>query len=222
MQIVPSICVSRGKVAESPQSPDRFLEGENGEQIDAIEYVRALSKKEKLIHIVDMDGRLRGKPHLNLIQEVSRKAKLWVDAGSRWVEDLMDLLVSGAECAVLNIGYMSGLDEVYSALELSDKLVLAADYSEGSIVSRSGDFANMRPEEFLRRVNEKGGVEQALLTANFLHASGHVWDFDAKVYLNLAEGREERLNAYSGEIVGEVKPLHEIFGKDETRPEGSK
>lgn len=81
------------------------------------------SKKYETFYVVDINGLIKNRPQINLIQEMSKEKNLWVESGMRFAEDMVDVLMAGAEYAVLNT-MIIGLDELKKICGLSQNIML--------------------------------------------------------------------------------------------------
>ena len=62
---------------------------------DVIPLIKKLGKENKLVYIIDLDGYKRNSANLKLYKKVGRY--LWVDSYPRYLEDVMDIIISGVE-----------------------------------------------------------------------------------------------------------------------------
>ncbi len=85
------------------------------------------------LYLVDLDGIERGSPQLEYIQELSRDIDLWVDAGVPSAESAIDILVAGAQRAVLSSAYLRGPVELRRAWKLSTDWVFEVEIVEGKV-----------------------------------------------------------------------------------------
>ena len=65
-------------------------------EISNIEYLLE-DFKDKRIYLFDHDGLNKNKPNLCLYQKFSKYHDLWIDAGYRFIGDLYDSIIAGAE-----------------------------------------------------------------------------------------------------------------------------
>jgi uncharacterized protein related to proFAR isomerase len=77
------------------------------EMNEILEFFEDISEKLDIIYITDIDGYAECTPHLDLLSEISDSIMLWVDAGSRCLEDVSDLLMAGVERVVLRPALLS-------------------------------------------------------------------------------------------------------------------
>ncbi|KAA0012444.1 hypothetical protein B6U81_04045 [Thermoplasmatales archaeon ex4484_30] len=86
MEEFPVIKVRKGKV-------------KRGEKIwkkrDALQVIEELVKQYDMVYIIDVDGYNRNNPNLDLYKKIGKN--LWIDSFPRRVEDVVDLIVVGAE-----------------------------------------------------------------------------------------------------------------------------
>ncbi|RLF33406.1 MAG: hypothetical protein DRN07_02670 [Thermoplasmata archaeon] len=61
----------------------------------AVEKLQELVKTYEMVYALDLDGYKRNEPNLELYKKV--RGSVWVDAFPRYVEDVMDIIVSGVE-----------------------------------------------------------------------------------------------------------------------------
>jgi hypothetical protein len=92
------------------------------------------------LYLVDLDGVERGVPQLAYLQELSRDVSLWVDAGVPTAEAAIDILVAGAERAVLSTAFLRGPTEIRRAWKLSTDWVLEVEISPGGQVVASDEW----------------------------------------------------------------------------------
>lgn len=114
IKIIPFIPVLNGNVVDAEGSRYRKLG-------NAVKTVK--SSGYDTFYVIDINGLIKNSPQINIIQEMSKEKNLWVESGVRFVEDMMDVLMAGAEYAVLN-SMLVGLDELKKICSLSQNLML--------------------------------------------------------------------------------------------------
>ena len=67
------------------------------------------------IYIIDIDGVERNEPNLDLYQRIYRKK--WIDSFPRCFEDVMDLVISGADKVVIRRSF-DGMDRVFREVDV--------------------------------------------------------------------------------------------------------
>jgi hypothetical protein len=106
-----------------------------GADLDVFDVLDALAPLSRSVYLADLDGLERNDPQLEYIQEISRETTLWVDAGVRRADQAIDILVAGAERAVLSSSYLVGPKELKRAWRLSTDLVFEIELTSGGIVA---------------------------------------------------------------------------------------
>ena len=75
----------------------------------------------------DMDGIEANRPQLDLLRRLEGLG-LWVDAGVRRAEGVIDVLVAGADKAVVGTKSVHDLEELAKAFQLTENILLQVDY----------------------------------------------------------------------------------------------
>ncbi len=121
--LVPAVLLKRGEIyLPSEQGPEPARR-EDGSRYDPFDVLDHLTARYALIYLVDLDGVERGEPQLEFLQELTRDATLWIDGGVRTAEQAIDILVAGAERAVLSSAILRGARELRRAWRLSTEYV---------------------------------------------------------------------------------------------------
>lgn len=156
---MPAISLLKGKVV--------ITEGENyiplrveGNVPSIEKFIKELSKEYEEIYILDIRGIRSNKPQLDILGRISSKANLWVDAGIRFADSIIDILITGAENVVLGTKTLAGLDEIKKAYQLSQNIVLGIDYKEG-IISHESEISQLSPER-LASIVKGMGIEKVV------------------------------------------------------------
>jgi len=102
----------------------------------------------------DLGGIERNRPNLELLKRFEGEP-LWVDAGIRVADSLVDVLVAGAERAVVGTKTLRALSELDEARELTENLVPLLDFVRGKLWA-SEDVRDLPPGDLLRRWREDG------------------------------------------------------------------
>ena len=134
--LVPCILLRRGEVQVPSEDGPVEARTPEGAKVDPFDVVDRLSAEYPLIYLVDLDGVERGEPQLDFLQELSRDATLWVDGGVRVADQAIDILVTGAQRAVLSSGVLRGPKELRRAWRLSTELVFEVEVDARGLVAR--------------------------------------------------------------------------------------
>ena len=78
-------------------------------EISNIEYLLE-DFKDKRIYLYDHDGLNKNKPNLCLYQKFSKYHDLWIDAGFRFIGDLYDSIIAGAESITIRKELWTGTE----------------------------------------------------------------------------------------------------------------
>jgi phosphoribosylformimino-5-aminoimidazole carboxamide ribonucleotide (ProFAR) isomerase len=128
---MPCIMLRRGRVCRP--GPDGPIPSRTarGADVDVFDVLDSLAPQYQSVYLVDLDGIERNDPQLEYIQEVSRDTTLWVDAGVRRADGAIDILVAGADRAVLSSSFLLGPRELRRAWKLSTDIVFEVELSHG-------------------------------------------------------------------------------------------
>lgn len=86
MKEFPIIRVRKGKIRRKDKIWKRR---------EVINIIEELCKEYKGIYVIDLDGFRKNSPNLDLYKKVD--CELWIDSYPRYTEDVMDLVIVGAE-----------------------------------------------------------------------------------------------------------------------------
>lgn len=112
MEKYPVVRVRKGKIKR----------GENvWKKKEAIEVLNNLCKENEFVYVIDLDGFRKNSPNLDLYKKIY--GKLWIDSYPRFVEDIMDLIVVGAERITVRNADNDFLKEIK---EICDKEIFLA------------------------------------------------------------------------------------------------
>ncbi len=119
---------------------------------DLFDLVEEIRKESRRLYMVDLNGIHGNSPQMDLILELSSDMELWVDAGPRVMEDLMDIITSGAAMAVVGTKTLRSLEEFRRCMEITENLVFSIDIMRDSVASISREIASMSVPEILSEV----------------------------------------------------------------------
>lgn len=101
-----------------------------GSRIPPVEVARQLLETYGRLHLLDLKGVQRDSPQWDVIRSLAELGPLWVDVGAASADSVIDIIMAGAEAAVLPLRFLESLDEVASALELTDNVIVQVDMEE--------------------------------------------------------------------------------------------
>ncbi|MCI4324178.1 MAG: HisA/HisF-related TIM barrel protein [Thermoplasmata archaeon] len=123
----------------SPTGPVAALQA-NGRAVDLFELVDRLEKRYSGLYVADLEGIDHGDPQLDYLQEIGRDLELWVDAGIRTGEQVIDILVNGARYAILSTSHLAKFEEVEAAWRLSPEIAVEVDWRDAHLDVRGKDW----------------------------------------------------------------------------------
>lgn len=128
--------------------------GQPGGEGEAESVVRAALKAHEALLVWDLDGMERGRPRLDLYRRFEGRG-LWVDAGVRDLETLIDVLVGGAEVAVLNLRYLARPRDLGETGTLTEKAALCVE-EDREVLARDRSLRKRAARDLFRRATEVG------------------------------------------------------------------
>lgn len=140
------------------------LEGPDGEPVDVFDAVDHLLALYHRIYVVDVEGVHYQRPQFEYLQELTRGQEMWVDAGCRDADQMMDVLVAGATKAVISTATLADAREISRSLKLSSQVVLDVFSEEGKIVSNDPGLRGASVEELVGAARERG-IREVILSS---------------------------------------------------------
>ena len=181
---MPCMMLRKGQVCLPGERGPEVAHTPTGAPYDPFDVVDLVRGQYAQLFLVDLDGIERGDPQLAYLQELSRDISLWVDAGVPSADAAIDILVAGADRAVLSTAYLRGPAEIRRAWKLSTDWVFEVEFSPGGALVASTAWPTRDPAELVAAVREVGvrevvvspresGVDWALVAG--LAAHGPTW-----------------------------------------------
>lgn len=103
-------------------------------QEDLKTVTRRFSREFDAIYLVDLDGIRSNTPKVDLVQQVSHRVHTWADAGSRIAEDVMDLVIAGAEQVTIRYETAHDASVLEDALRLTENVALGLEFKDQELV----------------------------------------------------------------------------------------
>jgi phosphoribosylformimino-5-aminoimidazole carboxamide ribonucleotide (ProFAR) isomerase len=148
--IIPAISIRKGRIVQA-----------KGDKCK-VDLIDVLYETFETILLVDLDGIFKNKPAIDLYRKISQLGDFWVDGGARYSDGVIDLLIGGAQYAVLGTKTLQNLDELKNAYELSENLIFGLDYN-GSIMSPDENLRKRPPVDVIKEVKDIG-LDSVLFT----------------------------------------------------------
>lgn len=99
------------------------------------EIISRISSEHEMLYVSDEDGIERNKPQLDLAREICDEIPTIYEAGVRYGHNVIDVIIAGAEKAVVGTATLASIDELRTAFKLSENIILKADYRDGILGS---------------------------------------------------------------------------------------
>ena len=161
-EIIPAVNLFKGMPMVKVNDGYEPLMDSDGGELNIKDLISQLKGRFEKLLFTDINGINRDKPQLNIIRSSSSEMELWVDAGSRYGDGVIDILVAGAHKVVLATKTLRNLDELDNAANLSENIILGIDYDEG-IVSPKNDVQEMSPLN-LTKIAKNAGLSEIIFT----------------------------------------------------------
>ena len=97
------------------------------------ESVSKLSDKFKMIYVADLDGLNKNKPQLDVAREISEEMPTMYEGGVRQANNVIDMLITGAEKAVVGTATLLHFEDLRVAFKLSENITFKVDFRDGIV-----------------------------------------------------------------------------------------
>lgn len=154
--LIPCLMLRHGQVCRPGPDGPVVARTRSGSAVDPFDAVDRLSSQYALLYLVDLDGIERGTPQLDYEQELARDMPLWVDAGVRAADQAIDVIVAGAQRAVLSSAYLRSPRQLERAWRLSTQLIFEIELRGATLASPRADWGTDSPGELARKVRAAG------------------------------------------------------------------
>jgi phosphoribosylformimino-5-aminoimidazole carboxamide ribonucleotide (ProFAR) isomerase len=154
-ELIPSLAVMGSTpvwVKGDRYSPIRV----DGDSVSVGDLVKDLTDEFGALHYIDILGIRRGVVEWDLFRAVvERSGNLWADVGVQYSDALIDVIMAGAQVAVVTTKMIDSLEEIVSSFELTENLALQIDHDR-SILSKDKDIRSMSPGELVEEMSSFG------------------------------------------------------------------
>jgi len=117
-----------------------------------------LSDKFEKVYVADLDGLERNKPQLDVVQEMCDEIPTLYEGGVRFASSVIDMLITGAEKAVVGSATLISLEDLRGAFKLSDNIMFKVDFRDG-ILSFDPQIAGRAFPSLAKDLKEIGVTE---------------------------------------------------------------
>jgi phosphoribosylformimino-5-aminoimidazole carboxamide ribonucleotide (ProFAR) isomerase len=164
--LVPNLYLDSGHIVEPVSGQFEPVRDETGKEVDPFEVADRLVAKYQRFCVVDLEGLRRNRAQLDYLQELSRSGELWVDAGVRAGDQVIDILVTGAQRTILSTAYLLGPKELRRAWRLSTEVLFAVEIEEGVVRPRGNEWDGKPVAEAVSNARAVGVVDVILRSRN--------------------------------------------------------
>jgi hypothetical protein len=154
--LVPCLLISKGKIMLPAEGGPTTAHTKDGGLFDLFEVADRLMAEYERLYVVDLDGIDRDQPQLDYLQEIAQGGEIWVDAGVRTADQAIDVLVAGAQRAVLSTAFLRAERELRRAWRLSSDLVFEIEVREGSVAGRAEEWVGKGPFDVATSIRSEG------------------------------------------------------------------
>ena len=175
-ETIPAINLFKGIPVIKGMEDYEPLKDKDEQNIDIHKLIDELKERFNKALMTDINGINTDKPQLELFKDISRKMKLWIDAGSRSRDCAIDTLVAGAEKVVISTKTLIDMEELDKILELSENVAFDIDYDNG-IVSPNKRIREMSPLSLADELKNLGIEEVIFTDFKHLHSDSN-FNFD--------------------------------------------
>jgi hypothetical protein len=157
LKFVPAISISRGKVLAEESGDMVAVAGSDGKPRDILDITDALGKEFDTVYVIDMDGRRRGEPQLDYLQEIARDLEVWLDAGVQSSDEAIDGLVTGAKHVIVSTASIPNSRELRRAWKLSAEVVPEVVVrADGTVVAYDEGWGGRPVADVANEIREMG------------------------------------------------------------------
>jgi phosphoribosylformimino-5-aminoimidazole carboxamide ribonucleotide (ProFAR) isomerase len=159
---MPALLLRHGRVMMPGDGGPEVARGADGRPIDPFDVVDRLIEQYPRLYLVDLDGIERNRPQLDYLQEIARDVELWVDAGVRTGDQAIDILVTGAQRAVLSSAFLLSSKSLRRAVRLSAEIAFEIETRNGVPSVAASDWGALSSEALAQEARGTGVAEVIL------------------------------------------------------------
>jgi len=116
-----------------------------------------LAEEYDRVFVSDGDGITKNRPQLNLAREICEEIPVLYEGGVRFAQNVIDMLITGAERAVIGTSTLANLEELRGAFKLSENITFKVDSdNQDGILSFDPQIAGRAFHELASEVCEIG------------------------------------------------------------------
>ncbi|MDD4307665.1 MAG: HisA/HisF-related TIM barrel protein [Thermoplasmata archaeon] len=162
MKLIPAVSIMDGRVVVADGGTYQYVRNAEGQYRSPVNLIRETALPGEEMFILDIDGLERNSPNLDMVKKLAAQRSIWLDAGTPDSDSMMDLFVSDVSRVVLSTLTLDSLDELTSALEISDNVIFSVAYDSG-VLSPNPSISGMGLHELLAKLKGLTNLKAAML-----------------------------------------------------------
>lgn len=209
LEIVPSFTLSQGYPVEIKGEGGEYeIFRRDGKAVPASELLKAISEEYESVHVIDLEGLIKGDNQISFLREAVEHIDVWYDGGIAASSEIYDPLMLGVRKVVVATKSICSMDTVLDCYELTPNVIFELDYHNG-IISPGEGIVNRDLNTVLSDVRSLGIGE--IIVADF----GRIEEGGDLDELLLEKVMKSGLRTYAaGDITPGDLPLLERLGVD--------
>jgi phosphoribosylformimino-5-aminoimidazole carboxamide ribonucleotide (ProFAR) isomerase len=178
--LVPAVSLRGGEVVVVKDHAYEPVEDDSGSPFALDEFVEVFLKDYPAVLVFDIDGLEGERPQYDEVAKLgSARPEIWWDGGARREDDVISIITSGADRAVVSAGSIADYRELEACVEVTENLVFEVVGRGREVQASSRDFAG-RTAAQVAALAARAGVEDLLLIDSARPLGGPVdWELVA-------------------------------------------
>jgi phosphoribosylformimino-5-aminoimidazole carboxamide ribonucleotide (ProFAR) isomerase len=160
--LLPCLLISHGRIMVPGEGGPTVARDASKAPYDLFDVSDRLMAEYRRLYVVDLDGVDQDRPQLDYLQEIARAGEVWVDAGVRSADQAIDVLVGGAQRAVLSTAFLKSERELKRAWRLSSDVLFEIEVRDGKVPSPAPEWVGHSPAEVAGSVRALGPTDLVL------------------------------------------------------------
>jgi uncharacterized protein related to proFAR isomerase len=149
------VSVLNGKVVLVENDKYKKVTNKDGRTIDIDDLASDLSKKFEKFMIADINGIVKNKPQMKLLKSLAEDNMIWLDAGIRDTEGVIDALLTGADKVIMSTKTIHDFEDLKVAYEFSENILPSIEYN-GTIVSSCKGIGGADAQTAVNKIKQFG------------------------------------------------------------------
>ncbi len=178
--LIPAVSLKAGEVVIVKDHAYEPVEDESGSPFALDEFVEVFLKDYPAVIVFDIDGLDGERPQYDEVAKLgTARPEIWWDAGARREDDVIGIITSGADRAVVATRSLADIRELAACVEVTENLVFEIVARGREVQASSRDFKGLSVAQVAAAAS-KAGVEDLLMLDSARPLGGPVdWDLVA-------------------------------------------